>query len=142
VVLEHDSETTVVQAKHWRRDRVGVTLVRELYGVPRAMRAQHAMFVVQGSYTADARQFAAQVGLTLVDDEELLRIIGTGIRGEALELPVLSPVSAPLCPACGAAMVRRTARQGPRAGPDFWGCSTFPACRGTAPIPDEVPVPI
>ena len=31
-------------------------------------------------------------------------------------------------------MVRRTARSGPRAGEDFWGCSTFPRCRNTAPI--------
>ena len=30
VVLEQYGETAVVQAKHWRRDRVGVQLVREL----------------------------------------------------------------------------------------------------------------
>jgi restriction system protein len=140
VVLVRDGETTVVQAKHWRRDRVGVQLVRELYGVQLAMRAEHAMFVVMGGYTADARQFGGQVGLTLVDGEELLRIIGTGLRGEALELPQPAAISAPPCPACGGVMVRRTARQGPYAGHDFWGCSAFPECRGTVAIPDEVPV--
>jgi len=30
LVLSRDGETTVVQAKHWRRDRVGVRLVREV----------------------------------------------------------------------------------------------------------------
>ncbi len=80
-----------------------------------------AMFVVMGGYTADAMQFAAKVGLTLVDGEELLRIIGTGLRGEALELPVPTAVSVPACPACGAAMVRRTACQGPRAGHGLLG---------------------
>jgi restriction system protein len=85
-------------------------------------------------------QFAAHVGMTLVDGEELLHIIGTGLQGEALKLPVPSLVSAPSCPACGGAMVRRTARQGSRVGLDFWGCSTFPVCRGTAPISDEVPI--
>ncbi len=33
------------------------------------------------------------------------------------------------CPKCGAPMVKRT---GPRG--EFWGCSTFPKCRGTRPI--------
>jgi restriction system protein len=140
VLLVRDGETTVVQAKHWRRDRVGAQLVRELYGVQRAMQAERTMFVVMESYTADARQFAAQVGMTLVDGEELLRIIGTGLRGGALELPQPAVIAAPLCPACGAVMVRRTARQGPYAGHRFWGCSTFPECRGMVAIPDEVPI--
>lgn len=34
-----------------------------------------------------------------------------------------------LCPACGAAMVLRTARKGPNSGNKFWGCSNYPACR-------------
>ena len=36
LVLTREGQTTVVQAKHWRSDRVGVQLVRELYGVQRA----------------------------------------------------------------------------------------------------------
>jgi hypothetical protein len=36
----------------------------------------------------------------------------------------------PQCPKCGAAMVLRTARKGKNAGSAFWGCATFPACRG------------
>jgi ATP-dependent DNA helicase RecQ len=35
------------------------------------------------------------------------------------------------CPKCGAEMVLRTARNGDNRGHAFWGCSTFPACRGT-----------
>jgi len=41
---------------------------------------------------------------------------------------------APLCPNCGKPMRRRTARRGPRAGNPFWGCSSYPECRGTSPI--------
>lgn len=40
------------------------------------------------------------------------------------------------CPKCGAAMVLRKARKGANAGKQFWGCSTFPSCRGTAPFVD------
>ncbi len=138
LVMTRDGETTVVQAKHWRSQRVSVQPVRELYGVQRAMRAERSMFVAVGRYTSDAAQFAAQVGMTLVNGEELLRIIGAGLAGRSLELPQPSATDTPTCPRCGAAMVRRTARQGSHAGHDFWGCSTFPACRGTVALPEDV----
>ena len=41
---------------------------------------------------------------------------------------------APDCPDCGSGMVRRTAQKGPNAGNDFWGCSSYPECRGTRDI--------
>lgn len=34
------------------------------------------------------------------------------------------------CPRCGRKMVLRTARKGPNAGGQFWGCEGFPRCRG------------
>ncbi len=46
----------------------------------------------------------------------------------------------PACPACGKPMLKRTARQGPRAGTPFWGCTGYPDCRGTRPVePAEEP---
>jgi len=38
-----------------------------------------------------------------------------------------APIS-PRCPRCGEPMDRRRSRHG-----EFWGCSTFPRCRGTRP---------
>jgi len=40
----------------------------------------------------------------------------------------------PVCPECGSKMVLRTARKGKNAGNQFWGCSTFPRCRGTRDV--------
>lgn len=37
----------------------------------------------------------------------------------------------PLCPKCNAEMIKRTAKKGPNAGSQFWGCSDFPKCKGT-----------
>src|SRR5829696_1295558 len=46
-----------------------------------------------------------------------------------------SPVQqAPACRVCGKPMVLRAARQGARAGSQFWGCSGFPACKATQPV--------
>ena len=35
------------------------------------------------------------------------------------------------CPTCNALMVLRIARRGLNAGAKFWGCSTYPMCKGT-----------
>lgn len=40
----------------------------------------------------------------------------------------------PACPNCGKPMVKRTARQGGKAGRSFWGCAAYPDCKGTQPI--------
>jgi restriction system protein len=37
----------------------------------------------------------------------------------------------PVCPRCGSAMALRTAKRGPNAGGEFWGCSAYPRCRAT-----------
>lgn len=39
--------------------------------------------------------------------------------------------STPDCPFCGKRMVKRTARRGSNAGNQFWGCSSYPHCKGT-----------
>ena len=53
-------------------------------------------------------------------------------------VPRLSPTAhpqqdplAPLCPKCGAVMVRRLAQRGERRGKPFYGCSNYPRCKGT-----------
>jgi len=42
--------------------------------------------------------------------------------------------NAPKCPKCAQPMRLRTARQGPRAGSQFWGCSAYPDCKGVRPV--------
>jgi len=44
----------------------------------------------------------------------------------------------PSCPLCGKPMALRTACKGRHAGKQFWGCSGFPACRGTLPLDRSV----
>ncbi len=45
----------------------------------------------------------------------------------------------PACPQCGRPMRLRTARQGPKAGSPFWGCSAYPDCKGTRPAQQTAP---
>ena len=46
----------------------------------------------------------------------------------------VAPPSAPTCATCGKPMVLRTARKGPKAGSQFWGCSGYPECKATVPV--------
>jgi len=54
-------------------------------------------------------------------------------QAQALSQAQVCPASKP-CPACGAEMLLRTAKQGPHRGNKFWGCSKYPACRKTVQI--------
>jgi len=40
----------------------------------------------------------------------------------------------PACPLCAQPMVLRTARKGPKTGQGFWGCSSYPDCKGTLAV--------
>jgi hypothetical protein len=44
--------------------------------------------------------------------------------------PVLNNSQAPSCPNCGKPMVMRKTKRGPHTGKMFWGCSSFPNCKG------------
>jgi restriction system protein len=141
LVLLKGTEKHLVQCKHWRASKVGVTTVRELYGVMTAQRATGGYVVTSGQFTEDAREFAAGRHLFLVDGPILKRWIRDipkkTTRSEPRH-PLQSATStgpkSENCPQCGAEMVLRTAKQGANAGQRFWGCSTFPKCKGTKPL--------
>jgi restriction system protein len=134
LVLTRDGEKTLVQCKQWRAQRVGVSVVRELYGVMAAERAAAGIVVTAGGFTPDANEFANGRKMRLIDGDELYRLIA-GVRSDpawaATAPPGGSDSSAPTCPRCGGTMVRREARRGTNAGTFFWGCRRYPECRGT-----------
>lgn len=131
VVARKGSETFLVQCKQWRATQVGVSVVRELFGVMAARGATGAFVVSIGPFTADARAFAEGRNIELVDANALLR---SSSRRPSKAVPVAQPAKRsqePACPKCGSAMVRRVAKQGANEGRAFFGCSTYPKCRGT-----------
>ena len=156
LVLAKGSEKFFVQCKQWKAYKVGVTTVRELYGVMAAKGATGGFVVTSGRYTTDAKDFAQGRNIELVDGPRLFAMIqqARSTQGQleathreppssmgSPEPPPRTTAPAPLattkaaaqpeCPRCGAAMALRTARQGANAGNTFWGCTTYPKCRGT-----------
>ena len=48
-----------------------------------------------------------------------------------------SVINPPACPKCSSPMVRRRVKSGGNVGDEFWGCSTFPKCRGIVSLNHE-----
>lgn len=144
LILRRDDRRTLVQCKQWRRSRVPVSVVREMYGLLAHHGADAVLIVALGTFTTDAQRFADGKSIELIGGEVLLRMIqevqATPVQarmpaGPVKPMRVPAPASvhaesaaSPACPRCGKAMVERSNK---RTGEMFWGCSTFPVCRGT-----------
>ncbi|MCC8473764.1 restriction endonuclease [Xanthomonas arboricola] len=144
LILRKDGRRTLVQCKQWKRQQVGVSVVREMFGLLAHHQAHAVKIVCIGTYTKDAERFAQGKPIELIGGEQLLDMI------RALQQPVtaqppttsarIEPVFAsaestgsaiiatPGCSRCGSALVQRTNR---RTGENFLGCIQFPRCRGT-----------
>lgn len=127
LVLRKGGEKFLVQCKQWKAYKVGVTTVRELYGVMAAEGATGGFVVTSGVFTQEAKSFAAGKNIGLIDGAELK----ASIKGMPQQHPATAARPAPQsasaaganqdCPKCGSAMVKRIARHGANAGNAFWG---------------------
>jgi restriction system protein len=135
LVLKKSSEIHLVQCKQWKAFKVGVEVVRELFGVMAAKGAVSGYVVTSGVFTSEAKAFANGRNIELIDGTMLTRMI-QGVKSSNKASPKIAyeVENATICPKCGSAMVRRSARRGSNAGQAFFGCSKYPACRGTRPI--------
>lgn len=135
IVLREQGRTTLVQCKHWNRQQVGVSIVRELYGVINHEHADAGVIVTGGMFTADGVAFAKGKPIELVNGEKLLELLSYARGPVAPQEPKWGTHrAAPTCPTCNALMIMRTAKRGSNVGSRFWGCTRYPQCRGTRPI--------
>ena len=146
------AEKFLVQCKQWRAFKVGVDVVRELYGVMAARGAAGGFVVTSGRFTDEATQFAAGRNVALIDGPKLHAMLreakASGARpiARAAAKPASAPstppaaapaqtrADAPSCPLCSQPMQRRVAKRGANAGSAFWGCTGYPTCRGTRAV--------
>lgn len=144
LVLRKGQEKYLVQCKQWKAFSVGVSVVRELYGVMAATGAAGGFIVTSGRFTENAKAFAEGRNVKLIDGPRLFGLLkqATAERGAAMQTEIYprqepkftEAISPPACPLCSKPMVKRTAARGRTAGASFWGCSGYPACKGTRQI--------
>src|SRR3989338_635398 len=75
LILHRNGEKHLVQCKQWRALKVGVTVIREFFGVMAAEGAVGGYVVTSGTFTAEAKAFASGRNIHLVDNSELKRWI-------------------------------------------------------------------
>ncbi|TNJ34832.1 restriction endonuclease [Arenimonas terrae] len=133
LILRKGGRKELVQCKHWKRRQVSVTTVREMWGLLQHHQADGVWIVCTGEFTADAATFAAGKPVHLVTGAQLGSLMQE-ISAGAQPSPFSEEVPAPslTCPRCGRGMVERQNR---RTGDRFFGCETYPACKGTSAKP-------
>lgn len=146
LILEKSGKRYLVQCKQWKARKVGVKVARELYGLVASEHADGGILITSGQYTQEARTFAEKLPLKLIDGPKLESLIQSvqsptkhKPRQERPNTPTTSPTtiatpSVPLCPTCQSPMLKRKAKRGTKAGQSFWGCPSYPKCRGTRPL--------
>ena len=119
----------LVQCKHWKTQKVDARVVREMYGVMTAERASGVIIITSVLFTQDARIFAKDKPIDLVEGYQLAELIRSAQRpsprAQHFEEPAPSKMT---CQKCGSNLVLRVARRGKTPGRKFWGCSNFPKC--------------
>jgi len=128
--LEWGNQLHLVQCKQWRAAKVGVSVVRELYGVMSAEEAASAAIVTSGVFTQEAKNFAEGKSIDLIDGAQLLVFV----QNVQTPRPVKASKSFShknICPKCSNELVKRTAKRGRNTGKQFLGCCTFPKCHYT-----------
>nr|WP_242699196.1 MULTISPECIES: restriction endonuclease [unclassified Delftia] len=145
LVLSKDGEKTLVQCKQWKAFKVGVSTVRELYGVMAADGAAAGFVVTSGRFTQEAVAFAAGQNIQILDGAALMKLLQeattqTGV-GAVVKDQTANPGPSPsrlslLLTPCSRlfpqipgrpqgrqAIVPRVAKRGASAGKAFCECS-------------------
>lgn len=121
-----------MQCKRWKTQRVDVKVVREMFGLLAHHQASEVKVIAVGAYTADAQRFAAGKPIELITGTALLEMVRNVQTAPANPTPQARasdvPETAPSCPKCGKEMQLRANR---RTNEQFWGCTSYPSCRGT-----------
>lgn len=152
LVLHQQGKRYLVQCKQWRKQSVGVKVVREMFGVLHHENAAGVIIVTSGRFTKAAEDFAEGKKVKLIEGRQLAEMIAKVQHQDSktkLSPVIQQSISKPdsqsnipptksfenlQCPQCSSNLVQRVSKRGPKKGTKFWGCETFPKCRFTQDI--------
>lgn len=111
---------------------IKVNMVRELYGVMAHEKVRTGIFLTTSTFTNDAKEFAKEKQLLLIDGNEMIKLIKEmepEKQKTILNMATEGDYTTPTCARCDTKMVLRKGQKG-----DFWGCKNFPRCRSTLQV--------
>jgi len=124
----------IVQCKAWGSAVVSVKEIRELFGIMTDIGSTLGIFITTSAYSEDAKRFASDKHIKLMDADhllELIRALPEEQRQALLTTTTAGDYRTPSCPTCGVKLVWRVAQKGRHAGQPFWGCKNYPRCKYT-----------
>lgn len=124
VACKFDGNDTLIQCKHWRTWKVGEPVVRQMLGSMTDFQVKKGAIYSMKQWTQPAAAFARKHNIELVDGLQLATRAQATLSPATLEEILNNDTHH--CPKCERPMVYRTGDFKP-----FWGCSTYPRCRGT-----------
>lgn len=160
LLVERPGETVAVQCKKYRNWTVGEPVLRDLLGAMQHYGAKRGYLVTTGRVTQPAIDWVAGKPIEILDGDALGRLsiqwqrLSPAARARELRVPAPvapagTPIEAPVersrdlalstaitCPECGTALA---AWQHNHTGEYFLGCTRYPHCSFTQPMPDSRP---
>ncbi len=121
-----------VQCKAYKKQFVGVNIVREFVGVLTLHKVNYGFIITSGFFSSDAISYGKAVKsntnfqLELVDGYGFLEHIFYLSRydqRQLLDFAIQGDYKTPTCPSCGIKMVKRISNNR-----EFWGCKNYPRC--------------
>jgi Protein of unknown function (DUF2726)/Topoisomerase DNA binding C4 zinc finger len=90
---------------------------------------------VQRAYVAAEieAQIAPYLGVSSTPATPVAKPVEAPIPAAAPPATASQAIAPPSCPKCGSKMILRVAKNGANPGTKFWGCATYPTCRGMLP---------
>ena len=134
--ITREGRMSLVRCKKYYVRKVPLSMVTEFYDVMiKEPELEKGYFITTGSFSPEARKFADSKPIELIDSVRLMDFvrIADSIKSAKERSPIKnSPKKSDYrCPRCGGPMTLRTFRTEAAAGMQFWGCSAYPACKGT-----------
>jgi restriction system protein len=135
--LRKNGQTTLVQCKQWRNQRVDVKTVREMLGVLVHECADAVIIVAVGDYTPDARRFAQGKPIELIRGDKLLATIRSLQTNKTREgKPMDTPLA--LCGMMAASLLLIAALS----TSTVTAPSVIPTTALTQPVHQPAPIPV
>lgn len=134
--LKRDGRLSIVRCKKYYVRKVPLSMVLEFYKVIiREPDLEKGYFITTGFFSREARKFASEKKLELIDGVKLMDFVRIADSIDAAAEEKSAIQNSPkrpgyTCPMCGAQMVLRTVDSNPQAVTHFWGCTAYPACKG------------
>ncbi|WP_170968539.1 restriction endonuclease [Psychromonas sp. SP041] len=75
VLLKKGGKKYIVQCKHWKNSRVGVKVVRELFGVMLHEKADGVKIIATSGFTKESYNFIKGKKIELIDGKKLMTML-------------------------------------------------------------------